>query len=60
MNAQAYDLIVNGDWDAAWEIEKFPGLSRKEWEAALRRKLYDEAAAKYRAEMGQKNVSSGR
>ena len=47
MNAKVYDLIVNNDWDAAWEIEKTPGLVRKDWEAALRRRLYNEATEKY-------------
>lgn len=57
MNAKAYDFILNNNWDAAWEIEKFPGLKRADWEAALRRKLYDAANEKYRAERNRKNVT---
>lgn len=58
MNAKAYELIMQNKWDEAWEIEKFPGLSRKDWEDVLRRKLYDAATAMYNKERSQKYVSS--
>ena len=46
-NTKIFDLIMADNWDGAWELAKAPGLVRKDWEAALRRRLYNEATEKY-------------